>query len=67
MVSREVYHKRLKRLCAGIYMATFSALGWVLCAMVSPNQHIWWMVAPIIVFVVIVSSIAIQAWVFEGE
>ena len=67
MVSREVYHKRLKRLCAGIYMATFSALGWVLCAMVSPNPHIWWIVAPIIVFVVIVSSIAIQAWVFEGE
>ena len=67
MVSREVYHKRLKRLCAGIYMATLSALGWVLCAMVSPNPHIWWMVAPIIIFVVIVSSIARQAWVFEGE
>ena len=67
MVSREVYYKRLKRLCAGLYTATFSVLGWVLCAMVSPNPHIWWIVVPIIVFVTIVNSIAIQVWVFEGE
>ena len=67
MVSREVYYKRLKRLCVGICMATFGALGWVLCAMASPNLHIWWIDVPIIIFVVIVSSIAIQAWIFEGE
>lgn len=67
MVSREVYYKRLKRLCAGLYSATFSVLGWVLCAMASPSPHVWWIAIPIVVFVAIVNSIAIQAWVFEGE
>lgn len=67
MVSREVYYKRLKRLCAGLYAATFSVLGWVLCAMTSSSPHVWWVTVPIVVFVAIVNSIAIQAWVFEGE
>ena len=67
MVSRETYHKRLRRLCAGLYAATFSVLGWVLCAMTSPSPHVWWVTVPIVVFIAIVNSIAIQAWVFEGE
>lgn len=67
MVDRDIYFKRLRRVVTGIYFGSLSVLGWALAGLMSPNSQVWWIVIPIIIFITIPMSFAIQAWVFEGE
>lgn len=33
---------------------TFSLLGWLCLGLLSPNQDIWWLIVPMIIFIAIV-------------
>jgi len=55
-------NKRALRFTMGYSSVSLNALAWVMTGILSPNPYAWWLIAPLLVFSVIIGTLMIIAY-----
>lgn len=60
-------NKRALRFTAGYTATAFSGLGWICAGDLSQNPHIWYLVIPLVIFIVCIHTFAMITWIDEDN
>lgn len=55
--------KQSLRFLLGITTLTFNVLGFTMAGILSPNPFVWWLVCPLIIFIVIIGVLMLVSWI----